>query len=215
MLKITRQPPPQNLPMEERTPVRPWHTWSVKDVIDFSGAHICSGPNEQEVQARLAQCGPNRLGQVKQETFWQVFLEEIREPMILLLLVTGLLYSVWGKLSDALTIFLVILTLVGVEVFNEYRAKAAIAGLGKLAEPTTAVRRNGQEVEVPVENLVPDDIILVQAGRHVPADARLIEGYSLAVDEASLTGESTPVEKDADLTLPNEFLGGWLTWLVP
>ncbi len=204
MFKTSKQWEPQKLSMVESMPGRPWHALPAKDFIDYAGINMFSGLNEKEVQARLAKFGPNQLGEVKQETFWKVFLEEIREPMILLLLVTGLLYSVWGKLSDALTIFLVILILVGVEVFNEYRAKKAIAGLSKLAEPTASVRRSEREVEVPVENIVPGDIVFVQAGRRVPADARLIEGYSLEVDEASLTGESMPVDKNAELVLPEK-----------
>lgn len=204
MFKTSKQQQPQKLSMVESMPGCLWHALPTKDIIDYAGINMFSGLDEKEVQTRLAKFGLNQLGEVKQETYWKVFLEEIREPMILLLLVTGLLYSVWGKLSDALTIFLVILILVGVEVFNEYRAKKAVAGLSKLAEPTASVRRNEREVEVPVENIVPGDIVLVQAGRRVPADARLIEGYSLEVDEASLTGESMPVDKNAEAVLPEK-----------
>src|SRR5437870_3628905 len=106
--------------------------------------------------------------------------------------------------ADALTILVVILLLVGAEVFNEYRSKKAIAGLSQLSEPTATVRRDGQDVELPVEEIIPGDLILLQAGRRVPADARLLESYSLAADEASLTGESVPVEKDAHLLLPDK-----------
>ena len=124
--------------------------------------------------------------------------------MILLLLVTGILYSVWGGLSDALTIFFVIFTLVGVEILNERRAQKAIAHLRTLAEPTASVRRSGRIIEIPVEQLVPGDVILLGAGRHVPADARLIEAYGLMADESLLTGESVPVEKEAELTLAQD-----------
>jgi Ca2+-transporting ATPase len=81
------------------------------------------------------------------------------------------------------------------------RAKRAIAGLSKLSEPTATVRRDGQDNEVPVEEIVPGDSILLRAGRRVPADARLIESYSLATNESSLTGESVPIDKDAHLLL--------------
>src|SRR5438128_4143800 len=106
--------------------------------------------------------------------------------------------------ADALTILVVILLLVGAEVFNEYRSKKAIAGLSQLSEPTATVRRDGQDVEIPVEDIVPGDLILLQAGRRIPADARLLESYSLAADEASLSGESVPVEKDAHQLLPDK-----------
>lgn len=179
-----------------------WQAWSLADLRVRFAVDSATGLDEQEARRRLARTGPNVLSEEKRESFWKVFLEEVREPMILLLLVTGVLYSIWGKPQDALTIFAVILILVGVEVYNEYRAKRAIAGLSKLAEPTAAVHRQGHYAEVPVETLVPGDIVLLEAGRRVPADARLLTTYSLAIDEAALTGESVPVEKDAEAVLP-------------
>ncbi len=181
---------------------RPWHTLSTQEVISHFGVDGTSGLSKKEAHERLAQLGPNRLREEKREPIWEIFLEEIREPMILLLLVTGVLYSLWGKLSDALAILAVILTLVSVEVWNERRAENAIAALHKLAEPTASARRDGQAIEIPAEAVVPGDVILLRAGRRVPADARLLEAYGLAADESSLTGESVPVEKETDLTLP-------------
>src|SRR5512138_1749937 len=113
-----------------------WHTLTPEAVDIRLGTHAQSGLSEAEAQRRLAQSGPNRLRREKHEPLWEVFLEEVREPMILLLLVTGVLYAVWGEVSDTLTIFFVIVTLVGVEVFNEHRAEKAIAGLSRLYEPT-------------------------------------------------------------------------------
>ena len=201
MSNMLKQLLAQGPPRETGVPDRAWHALTTDEIQRSFDVDRHAGLNEATVRQRLARFGSNRLAEAKQETIWQVFLEEIREPMILLLLGTGILYSVWGKLADALTILCVILILVGVEVFNEYRAKKAIAGLSKLSEPTATVRRNGQDTEVPVEDIVPGDLILLQAGRRVPADARLLESYSLAALEASLTGESVPVEKDAHLLL--------------
>lgn len=144
----------------------------------------------------MAEYGPNRLTAERRISFIDIFFEEVREPMILLLLVTGFLYSIWGKLDDALTIIVVILILVGVEVFNEYRAKKTIEALRKLSEPTSPVWREGRIIELPAEEIVPGDVIVLQAGRRVSADARLQEVYSLAANESSLTGESVPVEKE-------------------
>ncbi len=180
----------------------PWQTLTVEEAITRSRGNAPAGLSEAEAQQRLTQYGPNRLRKEKREPIWEIFLEEIREPMILLLLLTGVLYAVWGEAGDTLVIFAVILTLVAVEVFNEHRAEKAIAGLNKLYEPTAAVRRDGKTLEVPAEQIVPGDMILLQAGRRMAADARLIETYSLAVDESSLTGEAAPVEKDAAVVLP-------------
>ncbi len=179
-----------------------WHSLSAQEIAARLGVQPASGLSTQEARRRLEQYGPNRLRERKRISFWGVFAEEVREPMILLLLITGVLYSVWGKLSDALTIFVVILTLVSVEVWNEWRAKRTIAALGELAELTAPLRRAGRTVEVPVEEVVPGDILLVEAGRRIPADARLLEAYGLAVDESTLTGESVPVEKNADQAVP-------------
>lgn len=163
---------------------------------------VAGGLTSEEARRRLEALGPNRLREVKRRSLLDAFLEELREPMILLLLVTGVLYSIWGKPEDAVTIFAVILTLVGVEAWNEHRAERAIASLRELAEPTAAVVRDGRVLEVPSEELVPEDAIPLAAGRRVPADARLVEAHGLAVDESALTGESVPVDKVPDLLLP-------------
>jgi len=122
----------------------------------------------------------------------------------LLLIAVGVIYSVLGSITDALTIIAVIIILVLVEVWNEYRAKRSIAALKKLAPPTTLVLRNGQLREVQTAFLVPGDVISLKTGQRVPADARLLSSFGLAVNEASLTGESFPVAKDADAVLPSE-----------
>jgi Ca2+-transporting ATPase len=163
-----------------------------------------AGLSAEEAQARLASFGPNRLRAEKREGPLDVFWEEVREPLILLLIATGVLYSVWGKLTDALTIFAVILALVASEVFNEYRAIHAISALGRLADPAATVRRDGHPTDVPIEQVVPGDVVLLFAGRTVPADGRLLESYGLAADESALSGESAPVDKDATAVLPED-----------
>ena len=156
--------------------------------------------SEAEARARLARHGSNQLAPERREPLWRVVLEELREPMILLLLVTGLLYALLGEPGDTITIFAIIITLLTIEISNERRAKRAVDALRDLAEPSALVRRDGQPREVPVGEVVPGDLLLLQAGRRVPADARLLESYGLAADESALTGESAPVEKRARQT---------------
>jgi Ca2+-transporting ATPase len=155
-----------------------------------------TGLSEPEADRRLRRHGPNRLRETKPEPLWEELLEELAEPMILLLLGTGALYALWGEAGDALTILVVILALVAVEVVGERRAEGAVAALRRLAEPTAAVRRDGRVRETPREQVVPGDVVLLEAGRRIPADARLIAAHGLAVDESALTGESVPVEKE-------------------
>jgi len=176
-----------------------WHSLSVDETAARLSTNPADGLSETEAKERLAQVGPNGLTAEKKVSFWEEFFEELREPMVLMLLVTGVLYTIWGQLSDAITIFVIIFTLNTVEVVNEVRSKKAIASLRKLAEPTTSVIRGGKFVEIPIEQVIPGDLVLLQPGHRVPADARLVEAFGLSTDESALTGESLPVEKNADL----------------
>lgn len=174
-----------------------WQYIAVDETAAKLVTSATEGLSQKAASERLSQTGSNTLTAEKKVSFWKEFFEELREPMVLMLLVTGVLYAIWGELSDAITIFVIILTLNTVEVVNEVRSKKAIASLRKLAEPTTSVRRDGKYAEIPVENVVPGDLVLLQAGHRVPADARLVEAFGLSVDESALTGESLPVEKSA------------------
>jgi Ca2+-transporting ATPase len=179
-----------------------WHSQELKEVIQASGVNPETGLTDREAAERLEKYGANKLVLEHEIRFLAILREEITEPMILLLLVVGVLYSVLGTLSDALTIIVIIIVLVLVEVWNEYRAKRSIASLRKLAPPTTLALRNGKPQEVQTTFLVPGDMVLLKTGQRVPADARLLETFGLEVDEASLTGESLPVAKDASAVLP-------------
>jgi Ca2+-transporting ATPase len=181
-----------------------WHSRELQELIQSSGVNPETGLTDQEAVQRLATYGRNRLVEETEIRFLAILKEEITEPMILLLIAVGVLYSVLGNLTDALTIIAIITILVLVEVWNEYRAKRSIEALKKLAPPTTLVLRNGQPHEVQTALLVPGDVILMKTGQRVPADARLLSAFGLEVDEASLTGESFPVAKDANAILPSE-----------
>jgi Ca2+-transporting ATPase len=181
-----------------------WHSREQQELIQSSGVNPETGLTDQEAAQRLARYGMNRLVEETEIRFLSILKEEITEPMILLLIVVGVLYSVLGSITDALTIIAIIVVLVLAEVWNEYRAKHSIAALRRLAPPTALVLRNGQPREVQTDFLVPGDVILLKTGQRVPADARLLNSFGLEVDEASLTGESFPVAKDAAAVLPSE-----------
>jgi Ca2+-transporting ATPase len=155
------------------------------------------GLSSSEAEKRLKEIGPNVLTQPRKISFFSIALEEITEPMILLLLLVGILYSIWGGFKDAITIFVVIILLVLAEVWNEYRAKKSIAALAKLTAPEARVVRDGQITTMRAENVVPGDVLVLTPGTRIAADARLYTSFSLQVDESALTGESLPQTKSA------------------
>ncbi len=180
------------------------HSKDTQDLTRSLDVNPEKGLTDQEAAIRLNRYGKNSIIEEKQIRFIGILREEVTEPMILLLIAVGVLYSILGSLTDALTIIIIIIILVLAEVWNEYRAKSSISALKKLAPSTALVLRNGQPVEIQTAFLVPGDILLLNVGQRVPADARLLEAYGLEMDESSLTGESFPAAKDATLALPTE-----------
>lgn len=180
------------------------HSQEIKSIASALSVNPDRGLSSQEATERLGEYGKNTLVEERQIRFLDIFKEEITEPMILLLIAVGVLYSVLGSLTDAATIIIIIIILVLAEVWNEYRAKRSISALRQLAPPTALVLRDGKSIEVQTAFLVPGDVLLLKVGQRIPADARLLEAYGLEVDESSLTGESFPVEKDTLAVLPTE-----------
>ena len=168
------------------------------------GVNYTTGLTQEAVDARLLEYGSNTIRDEKKEPIWEEFLEEAKEPIIILLFATGIFYALFSGLQDALVIFAVIISLTSIEVINESRAAKAIMALRKLAEPVALVRRNSSVSLVETERIVPGDVMVLQTGRRVPADARLVEAYDMIVDESTLTGESTPVEKSSTAVLPTD-----------
>lgn len=157
-----------------------------------------SGLTSAEAAKRLSETGPNEVYRRRKISFPGIARHEITEPMILLLLFIGIVYSVWGELFDAITIIFVITALVLVEVTNEYRAKAAISALERIAEPRARVVRDSRVTTVPSGEIVPGDLIVLTPGTKVPADAKIVRAVALLADESALTGESFPVGKHGD-----------------
>ncbi|MCZ7392179.1 MAG: cation-translocating P-type ATPase, partial [Candidatus Methanoperedens sp.] len=155
-----------------------------------------TGLSSGEAQDKLLKFGPNQIFKPARVSFFGIARHEVTEPMILLLLVVGFFYSVWGKLEDAVTIFVVIVLLVLAEVYNEFRAKKAIASLEKIAAPRTRVLRDGKVTEIDSENVVPDDILILTPGTKIAADAKIERSAGVQLDESALTGESFPQDKN-------------------
>lgn len=157
---------------------------------------VSTGLSSGEAQEKLLKLGPNQIFKPARVSFFGIARHEVTEPMILLLLVVGFFYSVWGELEDAVTIFVVIVLLVLAEVYNEFRAKKAIASLEKIAAPRTRVLRDRKVTEIDSENVVPDDILILTPGTKVAADAKIERSAGMQLDESALTGESFPQDKN-------------------
>ncbi len=155
-----------------------------------------SGLSSGEARERLSKFGLNQIFKPARVSFFGIAKHEVTEPMILLLLIVGFFYSIWGKPEDAITIFIVIVLLVLAEVYNEFRAKKAIASLGKIAAPKTKVLRDGKVTEIDSENVVPGDILILTTGTRVAADAKIERSAGMQLDESALTGESFPQDKN-------------------
>jgi P-type Ca2+ transporter type 2C len=153
------------------------------------------GLTAEDATARLASSGPNHLFTPTPVSVWAIAFKELKEPMILLLIVVGLFYGLWGSIGDTISIFVVIFLLVGIEVGGEFRAKRAIEGLERITAPKARVRRAGQVVVVDAETVVTGDLLILSPGTRLAADAKLTGVVNLTIDESTLSGESIPAEK--------------------
>ena len=158
--------------------------------------HDKLGLSEDEVKERLQQFGLNQISNPSEIKFFDIAKEEVTEPMILLLLAVVFFYFLFGSFEDTLTILGIVVILVFVEIYNEYRAKKAIDALSKIIDPKSRVVRNGLIIEIKSLNVVPDDLLILTPGTQISADSRIINSYNLQIDEQSLTGESLPIEKN-------------------
>ena len=164
---------------------------------------ITKGLCNAQVERRIKEMGENKITQSKSITFGDILLEEIREPLILMLLVVGVLYSIWGDIGDTIMIICVILTVTLTEVYTEYKAKKSIESMKTLAQPTTWVLRDSKSVEIETSHVVPGDILILKSGVKISADARILESSRLEADESGLTGESMGVVKTTN-SIPEE-----------
>jgi len=183
--------------LHDTTNVPPWHVLPVETVLEEFDTDPARGLSAATVVARRTQHGPNLLVRIRQVTFWRVALEEITEPMILLLVVVGVVYAVWGEPGDAVAILGIIAAILLIELGIEFRAKRAVAALSRFAPSQAAVVRDGTSANIDPAGLVPGDIVSLRSGERVPADLRLMTASNLSIDESPLTGESGAVEKRA------------------
>jgi Ca2+-transporting ATPase len=161
-----------------------------------------AGLSPAEAASRLQRYGPNTLREEKGTSPWHILFAQFKNFLILLLVAATALSLLLGHTLDAVIIFSIVILSALLGFYQEFRAERAMQALKAMASPTASVVRGGQPLEIASADVVPGDIVILRAGDRVPADARLLEAVNLRSDEASLTGESTAVEKDAGLLLP-------------
>ena len=171
-----------------------WHQKTVADVIEELNSSL-QGISSEEAQRRLLEYGPNELKEKKKKTPLMMFLDQFRDFMILVLISAALISGFIGELSDTIAIIVIVVLNAVIGFVQEYRAEKAMEALKKMAAPFATAIRNGLHENIPAAGIVPGDIIILEAGKVVPADMRLTESAQLKVEEAALTGESVPVEK--------------------
>ncbi|MHA1860781.1 MAG: cation-translocating P-type ATPase, partial [Candidatus Ranarchaeia archaeon] len=159
------------------------------------------GISEEEARKRLEQYGPNELIETKSRGLLDIFIDQFRDVMVIILIAATGLSLFLGEYIDAIVIVVIIVINAVLGTTQEYRAEKAVEALKELAAPVALVIREGRKRRIPSRELVPGDIIEIETGEKIPADARLIFSMNLKVDEAILTGESVAVSKSADIVL--------------
>ena len=172
----------------------------IQDVLEDVGSSA-AGLSSQQAQERLAKYGPNKLKEAEKLSLFQRFVEQLKDPMLIILLAAAAVSALTGMLSghnewaEVIIILAVVLLNAILGVVQESKAEAAIEALQNMTAATCKVLRDGKMVVLPSTELVPGDVVLLEAGDSVPADGRIIENASLQIEEAALTGESVPVYK--------------------
>ncbi len=174
-----------------------WHAMGAAQALAALTTDPVHGLTTAEAALRLARVGPNQLQEGRQRGPWRILLDQFTDFMILVLLAAAVLSGIIGDIADTLAIVAILLLNAVIGFTQEYRAAKAMAALQRIAAPTATVVRDGQRTVMPTRELVPGDMVLLEAGNMVPADLRLIDAVRMRVEEAALTGESVPVDKDA------------------
>lgn len=177
-----------------------WHSSSVEDALALQGA-VAEGLSSQEAAARLASSGPNLIQQEKIRPWYTCLLDQFNNILMLILVVAALASLLLGHRLDAAAIVGVVVIIALIGFIQEGKAEQALQSIRNMLSPQANVLRDGKRCTVPAESLVPGDIVLIESGSRVPADLRLIEAKRFSCEEAALTGESVPVEKQASPAL--------------
>ncbi|MCS7385635.1 MAG: calcium-translocating P-type ATPase, SERCA-type [archaeon GB-1867-005] len=182
---------------------KPWHSMSIDEVFRALST-TAEGLSDVEAKSRLEKYGFNELVERARVSPIRLFIDQFKNFLVALLIVASIISAAIGEHVDSMAIMAIVILNAVLGFIQEYRAERALEALKKLAAPRARVRRGGREFTVLARELVPGDVIVLEPGDRVPADARLITCTDLKVDEAMLTGESVPVRKNAAIILPDD-----------
>ena len=185
----------------ESQPQLDWHALTHEEILHQLATPPETGLASEEAAKRLQSYGPNELEEAAGITFWQMLLDQFNNFVVILLIIAAVISAILGDRVEAAAILAIVILNATLGVVQERRAEQALAALKKLATPEAQVVRDGQRQSVSSTKLVPGDIVLLEAGNYIPADIRLLEAANLRIEEAALTGESVPVQKDANIRL--------------
>ena len=178
-----------------------WHSMETDEVLRVLKT-VSQGLDSQEAKTRLEQYGSNELKVERRISPAKILVQQFKSFLMIVLLIATSISLALGEIIDAVVIVIIVVLSAVLGFTQEYRSEKAIEALRSMLSPTASVLREGKEIDVPAREVVPGDIIVLKAGDKVPADARLVETIRLQLNEASLTGESTPVDKATD-TVPS------------
>ena len=175
-----------------------WYKLSADETITRLNTAAKAGLTEAEAQKRREQYGPNELVEKGGRKPLEIIIDQIKEPMVIVLIIAALVSGVLGEYLDVVVILAIVILNAIIGFTQEYKAEQAIRALKEMAVPVVRVRRDGRLREISAKLLVPGDIVILETGNAVPADGRLLESINLKVDESALTGESESVDKSTD-----------------
>ncbi len=179
---------------------------SVNEVLEETKSQL-EGLKPKEVELRQAENGFNELKEKKKTSTWELFIDTLKDPMVIVLLLVAFVQLFLGEFVESLVIFIVLMINSVVAVVQTKRAESSLDALRQMSAPSAKVLRNGEKTSIPARELVVGDIVSLEAGDFIPADGRLIDVQNLRVEEGMLTGESEPVEKFSDLIEGEAALG--------
>lgn len=180
------------------------HGKSIDELADALQTHLARGLTQTEARERLTKYGANELTEKPRPGFAALLWQQFNNYLVIILIIAAFVSLALGEIVDSIAIIFIVILNAVVGVIQESKAEAALEALKKMSAPHAQVIRDGEQLTIPGREIVAGDVVLLEAGNYVPADLRLIESVNLKIEEASLTGESVPVEKDAAIVLDKE-----------